>query len=324
VVRAAALGLALAVAACGSFEDPAIVIDLRPLAAVAEPPEQVVVIDPANPLAIELADVRVCALYADPERRVLDWQMTLCPPKRDMRCDQVDAPSLPATLEPTPTAITEVSQVACGVIPAGPGLTAIVRRTFEDDSLQGFGGVDVNLLVRAVPRGAGEEQAVYLGKQIRFSAKVPAERVANTNPAVDELTAQIDRGAGLETPIALPRGGCTDGGPRTEVPVGAELKLTPVPRPGSFETYVVPTFEGGSRTFTENLRYQWLATGGDFSRGDTGGPRDPAGNPAVIDTEWRTGELPDGVARRAIDLWVVQRDERGGASWWTTCVEVVR
>jgi hypothetical protein len=29
------------------------VIDLRPLAAVAEPPEQVVVIDPANPLAID-------------------------------------------------------------------------------------------------------------------------------------------------------------------------------------------------------------------------------------------------------------------------------
>jgi hypothetical protein len=38
---------------------------------------------------------------------------------------------------------------------------------------------------------------------------------------------------------------------------------------------VVPTFEGGSRTFTENLRYQWLATAGSWSRAETGGPRDP-------------------------------------------------
>ena len=60
-VVAAALG-ALALAACGSFDDPAIVIDLRPLAAQAEPPEQVVDVDPANPLAVEFEYVRVCAL----------------------------------------------------------------------------------------------------------------------------------------------------------------------------------------------------------------------------------------------------------------------
>lgn len=323
-MRAAAITLAAAVAGCGSFEDPAIVLDLRTLAAVAEPPEQVVEIDPANPTALEFTDVRVCALAAEPERRALAWEMTVCPPKRDLRCDDPDAPRLAVPIEPTPTTIAEVGQVACGVVPAGPALVAIVRRTIEDDALQGFGGVDVNLLVRAAPIGAGEDQAVYLGKQLRFSARLPAERVANRNPALDGLEAQVDRGDGLEAPIALPAGGCTDGGPRTTVPVGAELKLTPLATEGSLETYVVPTFEGGSRTFTENLRYQWLATAGDFSRGDTGGPRDNAGNPAVIDTIWRTGTLADGVDARATDLWVVQRDERGGASWWVTCVEVVR
>lgn len=322
-MRAALIAL-VAATGCGSFEDPTIVIDLRTLAAVAEPPEQVFEIDPANPTAIEFADVRVCALAADPERRALAWEMTLCPPERDLRCDDPDAPRLAVPVEASAATVDEVSQVACGVVPAGPALAAVVRWTLENDSLQGFGGVDVNLLVRAVPRGAGEEEAVYLGKQVRFSAKVPAERVANQNPALDGLEAQLDRGAGLEAPIALPRGGCTAGGPRTTVPVGAELTLTPQPAEGARETYVVPTFEGGSRTFTENLRFQWLATGGSFSRGDTGGPRDGAGNPAVIDTVWRTGQLDDGETARATDLWVVQRDERGGATWWTTCVEVVR
>ena len=101
------------------------------------------------------------------------------------------------------------------------------------------------------------------------------------------------------------------------------MKLAPRPLDGSEETYVIPTFEGGARTFTENLRYQWLSTGGNWSRYETGGPRDNAGNPAAVSTEWRPPQLDAGEEVRLIDLWIVQRDERGGASFVESCIAVV-
>jgi hypothetical protein len=44
-----ALVAGLGLVGCGSFEDPAIVLDLRVLAMRAEPPEQLFPVDPAQP-----------------------------------------------------------------------------------------------------------------------------------------------------------------------------------------------------------------------------------------------------------------------------------
>jgi len=72
------------VAACGKFEDPAIVIDLRTLSMVAQPPEQLVPYTPGmlpDPSMIHLVPVQICGLVADPgASRSLDWVMTACPP----------------------------------------------------------------------------------------------------------------------------------------------------------------------------------------------------------------------------------------------------
>jgi hypothetical protein len=122
--------------------------------------------------------------------------------------------------------------------------------------------------------------------------------------------------------VVVPTGACRDPAFGLRVPSGATVKLAPRPLEGSAETYVVPTFEGGSRTFTENLRYQWLATAGAWSRGDTGGPRDPAGNPPVLSSEWTADDLDAGAGPRLVDLWVIQRDERGGAAWLAACMVV--
>lgn len=320
--RAAAVAVALGAAACGSFEDPTIVRDLRLLAAQASPPEQVVDVDPQNPLAVQFADVRVCALAADPGRRPLTWSMMICPPERDLRCGDLDQPFL--VLEPAVRLgpADGVGQEACATVPAGPDLLAVVRRTIEDDPLAGFGGVDINLAIRVVPEGGGEADAVYAGKSIRFAARVPAERVANQNPVMTEVAGQIDRGNGLEEPAVVPAGACASPEFGLQVPSGAKVKLAPRPLDGSEETYVVPTFEGGSRTFTENLRYQWLATAGSFSRGETGGPRDGAGNPPALSTVWTAPTVDAGAEPRLVDLWVIQRDERGGASWLPVCAVV--
>lgn len=322
-MRPAAAALALALAACGSFEDPAIVIDPRMLAVQATPPEQVVRFDPQRPEDVELTAFDLEILYADPQQRTFDVTVMACPPQRDLRCTDLEAPFIVVD-EVHHRLDVGVGRVAEATVPGGDALTAIVRATIENDDLQGFGGVDINVSIRAVPPGGGEDEAIYAGKAVRFSAKIPEERVANRNPSIAELVAQIDTGNGLgfQGAFRIMSSGCVHGGPNAEalrVPAGARVKLAPREDEGSIETYVVPTFEGGSRVFTENLRYQWRATGGSFTTDSTGGPRDLAGNPPSVSTEWRPPFLEAGEDFRLVDLWIVQRDERGGASFFQAC-----
>jgi len=319
----AALGAA-GLAACGSFEDPSIVVDLRILAMTAEPPEQVTPFDPANPLATMLVPVEVCALIVDPPAaRALEWSMTVCPPQSGRRC-LADRPSLAlgqGTIEDPETAATP--QVACATVPAGAEVLAILRDTIERDAVSGFGGIDLAVSLRVVPVGGGEDQAIYGSKAVRYSPLLPAERVANTNPTLASL--DYDRGGGT-APSAMPRGfRCVDLGEGATVPfvrAGEQIHIVPVEPPNARERYVLPTFEGGSRTFTENLSYQWLAEAGDWSSANTGGPRDGAGNEPLIGTRWRAPAPEDLSGPTDISLWVIQRDERGGQRWFESCVHV--
>jgi hypothetical protein len=208
VVRRAAIALAVLAGACGSFEDPAIVLDLRILAMTAEPPEQVVPFDPANPLNVDLAPVEVCALIAEPDvERPLHWAMTACRPLSDRRCDEPDAPIVAmgnGTIDDPETAATP--QRACATLPPGPELLAVLQDTIENDELSGFGGVDINVMIRVVPPGDDEATAVYGGKAVRFAPKIPEERVANANPTLDRI--ELDAGDGRLVPLALGR--CVD------------------------------------------------------------------------------------------------------------------
>jgi hypothetical protein len=327
-VIAGVIAGALALAACGSFEDPSIVLDLRVLAVTVDPPEQVVPFDPQNPMSLpELADFEVCTLVADPgATRGLSWSLTVCPRVGNLRCDperpsflagegHVDDPDEAAT-----------PQQLCATVRAGAPLLAVLRDQIEHDNLQGFGGIDLNLSLRVQPDGAPAAEAVYSGKAARFSAKLPAERVANTNPTLAEI--ETSRVGTAGDPFPLPLGRCVDQAAPLELPVGRSLHFLPVEPDGVREDYVVPTFEGGSRRFTENLSYQWLAGGGDWTRGNTGGTRDGAGNPPPLDTAWETpsqAQLDERGATLPLDvpLWLIQRDERGGTAWFESCVRVI-
>jgi hypothetical protein len=88
------------------------------------------------------------------------------------------------------------------------------------------------------------------------------------------------------------------------------VTLDPVEPDGVRETYSVPTLDGNVRVFTENLRYSWFATAGDFSDELTGGPTDIFGNEPLLRTKW-TAPAEVGPVR----LWLVVRDERGGTYW---------
>jgi hypothetical protein len=65
--------------ACTNFEDPTIVIDLRMLGAIAEPPELLVALDSEPEDLANLPPIEVCALVADPgESRELSFSMVAC------------------------------------------------------------------------------------------------------------------------------------------------------------------------------------------------------------------------------------------------------
>jgi hypothetical protein len=314
---------ALALAACGSFEDPAIVLDLRIIGMVAEPPEQLVAIDPSmppDPSTIVLQPARVCAVVADPaDARPLEWRMRVCPDGDDLRCE-LDRPYMDVgagVLDDPDTSL--VPQEPCAVVPPGPELLEILADAIEDDPLAAYGGVDIEVELRVVPVGGGEDVAVYGAKRLRFAPHLPAERTANQNPTIERFDASINGAA----PVPLPLGRCPEQLAPLTINAGDELTLDPIEPPGAREDYVVPTFDGGSRMFTENLSYGWLATTGEYSSGSTGGERDAFGNVPPIDTDYRTPPPDEVTAPIDVPIWIAQRDERLGGAFYRSCVRVM-
>jgi hypothetical protein len=55
----------------------------------------------------------------------------------------------------------------------------------------------------------------------------------------------------------------------------------------------------------------------------TGGPRDLAGNQAPLFTDWGAPRAEDIGEGLDVPIYLVQRDERLGATWYETCVHVV-
>ena len=282
----------LILAACDAgFEDPTIVIDLRVLAIETEPAEVVVDFDPQNPTSVTFPTVSPRALVIDPAGGRHSYRFTACPLQDSLRCD--------ADVSPHLVFGEGVAEAGQEVISADLDMTLeLIEGAIREDPFGGFGGVPVNLELRLVTEGGA--QAVYAAKQMIYAPRVPAARTPNQNPRMTGLT--LDGATFGECPVLAPH---------------TEVRLDPLEPPGVRETYVVPTLDGGERTFTENLRYAWFATGGSFSDGNTGGPTDAFGNQPPLFTRWTSPDEPGNVR-----LWVVQRDERGGTFWTERCVVV--
>lgn len=312
---------------CGEFETYSIVLDLRVLAMSMEPPEDILSFDPLNPPQgfedLEIGDAEVCALVADPgSERSLGYRLRACPPSDSDRCDDPNAPVIElaaGTVDDPESADQPVS--ICGTLRAGIELFVILQRSLEDDSLSGFGGLLVQIELAIFPAGASPDdpQAQFAIKSMLYSPELPAGRTANQNPAIDSLKATLADAS----VVAVPLGRCGDIEPLV-VSAGDALELEPVESAGAREDYVVPTLSGGSRMFTENLTYAWYATSGRWSRGVSGGTKDPAGNDPPIDSTWTAPTDPaaigDGLDTR---IWLVQRDERGGLRWYESCIRVM-
>ncbi|MDB4962096.1 MAG: hypothetical protein JWP01_2095 [Myxococcales bacterium] len=319
------LGITALLLGCTSFPDPDVVIDLRPLAITATPPEQVVTVDPSAPqnpteLLGQLVSAEVCALVADPafERR-LRYRFTLCVYGDDARCD----PDIMATIG---TGVIEDPEIGprmgtqmCATIEPNGNLLGVLTETLKDDAFAGLGGLDY--LVQLTVGGEDADPALdeLAAKMLRVSPKIPVERQANLNPTLDRIEAELE---GRE-PVELPLGRCIDQVAPLEIAPNTRLELHPIEAATARETYVVPTISGASMMFTESLTYQWLASAGGFSRGSTGGTRDIAGNFPELFTEYRAPTAGDLDGPLDVQLWIIQRDERYGLTWYESCVRIV-
>ena len=250
---------------------------------------------------------------ADPAMdRRLAFRYRVCAETGSRRCDEPDTLILAAgegTIDdPDRTAATADATIQANAL--------LLEEAIRLDDLTGFGGIGVQVELRVVPEGGGEAEAIYAAKRIVYAPRLPAERVANQNPVIGGLTVDMVDFPGDRCEVSTP----------LEVAQDQELRLEPVEPEGIRESYVLPTFDGGTRSFVENMRYSWFATAGDFSAEQTGGPKDLFGNVPVLFTKWKPpkdDELADLLAEGGlVELWVVQRDERGGSSYVRRCLVV--
>jgi hypothetical protein len=287
----------------------------------AEPPEQLVPFDPSQPLdptQIHLAPVMMTALVADPgASRNLDYTMTACPPENDGRCD----PSKPSVLVGGGTIFdpetADFDTTPYAMLSPGPDLLAVIEQAAKDDPLHGFSSIDIMVEMRVNPPGATDAEAVYATKGVRFGTTTPPGRTPNHNPTA---TIEIDPDNG-DARQPWVDGRCVehDTTPFPIVAPGAKLHFYPDEPPGARETYVVPTFDGGSLQITENLSYTWFAGDGTWEAQTSGGPRDAFGNDPALGNHWTA---PSDQVEQYVPIYVVQRDERLGEAWFESCVHV--
>ena len=312
-------------AACGSFEDEDIVIDTRVIAMAATVPDQVIDVDLENPqsdaeLLAMMKPSRMCALVADPSRdRRLRWTMTLCTLNNDERCYGPRSMLGAGLSEDPETTPDKTATQICADIPVDGNLLGVIRNAFENDEFSGLGGLDYGVSLTVGGEDVEPALDLFAGKSLRVAPRIPMERAANTNPDLERIDITIDSGE----PIALPLGRCIDQTEKLAVPPRAVVRLIPIESMTTRETYVVPTVDGQSQQFTEAPTYQWAAGSGGFSSGMTGGPRDFAGNPAPLFTDWRAPDAKDIGQGIDVPFWIVQRDERLGATWYEACLRVM-
>jgi len=323
----------LLLTSCGSFEDPTIVLDLRILGISASPPEIVKPIDDKNEnidakdINFEFDGIEVCALVADPgAERKLRYTFGVCPPKKDGRCDDIERSyvELGSGVADDPEESESIVSI-CQTLENSAGLITVIEESVALDSLAGFGGIAIQTEFYVYPEQSTMESAIFGSKRILFSPLYPKGRVANTNPFLDEIT--ITNESGLSSPLILGR--CRDlkdTESLLEVIPGEIIELLPIEPDSIREEYVLPTFDGEERKFTENITYNWYATNGRWGSAQTGGTKDFVGQSPPLENRWQapsTNDYEDFSADSdLVDIWVVLKDERGGQAWYQSCVKV--
>lgn len=311
--------------ACTTFQDPDVVVDLRVLAITADPPEQVIDVSMTTDPVMLLQQVvpsQVCALVSDRNfDRQLRYTWTLCAPASNDRCDSGSPHAiLDSGLAPDPD--TYPPPPLCTTINPNGNLLGVVNDYLSGDQFHGLGGIYYGVDLQLGGADADPALDIFAEKALRLMPNIPADIQANHNPTLAGLVAS-DPNAEMTNsqPVAL--NSCdAPGAQKLEVTPRQKIRLTPVEADGVRETYVTPTIDGGERTFTESITYQWIIGDGSLSTGDSGGGHDAFGNLAPLFTDFTAPYAEDLAGPEDIPLWIVVRDERLGVAWYEACIHV--
>lgn len=319
-----AAAIAMSGACTPGFEDPSRIRDLRLLAVMAEPPE--VLVDAQN-LPTEFPTFVLRPLVVDPRGpgRVVRYTVRACGNAgagegegRDRGPGNVrDTISQSACSRESPVIAEGQATVgADAVVPIEVSFTPTIEfltAALRSDPLGAALGLPVTLGFNLI--GADEENQVAAIKRVLFSPRLSPEQKPNANPRIESLSFRKLKG---ETPMPI------DPAAPPEIPLGGRLDI--VASMAEAEPYQAPAYDNRTGTFTiervekETLRYAFYATRGTFSPGGFSTEPSPLLNNPVIElvSTYRApgslapGESPD------VDVFVVVRDERGGASFART------
>jgi hypothetical protein len=329
---------------CTEFDHPSTVKDLRVLAVAAEPSE--VILDGSG----AVPPIAMTALVVDPAGRPIELAVRAC--ANDPRAPSAPGAGMEASGNyPAGGARSSVGSARCpgdGATswsmpvavtagPAGLGFTLQLsaeqlRAAFQADLFPGplgkpHGGFDLGLPITVeLAASAGPEQAVAIKRVIFWPQRLRDDQRPNRNPAIAEVTTYAERD------------------PQTLLPVGARQVLAPdapatvfvdekpwiEPAGAEAEPYLTTVVDRYTDEVSvhevpaETLRFQFFASAGKFDPwetsselpfGATPGSRVPLEaqyHPPPADTL-----VPDGSGHRSreVRVWIVARDERGGASW---------
>lgn len=187
------------------------------------------------------------------------------------------------------------------LVPFGTGETVTATMPAVTPEMLGLPDASNGFYVRVRLRleADGRAQLGFFGLRLYLGPLAP--NPPNQNPALTGVFHVPSADAGADAETAL------DDAVPLEVHAHDEVALRALVTPESQESYLV--YDGDPRTTpprtaTETVRISWFATAGEFSNDVTG--------VAKPDTTLKLEKhLPP--SGTPIDLWVVARDERGGA-----------
>jgi hypothetical protein len=297
-VRFAALAVALGAAGCQQFDPASLVNKLRVIDIKVEPPEI-----PSGAQALLTPTFYLPPGLSDAGAPSFAWSICHLAPTAaageivNSNCFRPDAGQ---AIEALGTGETQTVTM--------PKLASPLDLGLPDST----GGVFLPVILRLTAGGS------TLTSVARVRYPLTPLLMPNHNPklaGVFQVTGNVDMsgpdgGAG-GTPVAI------DEATPLAVSAGAQVRLRATVTPDSDEPF--PELDGDPRamhiiTVTEEPRFLWYATAGEFSEGTTG--------EALPDTVLKLDKHPPapGVP---IDVWVVAHDDRGGTDW-THRVLVVR
>lgn len=318
-----ALLLALASGCTPEFDEEWLVKDLRILAMQAEPPEVLLPSASATP-----PPVQISALVVDPRpsgSEALRWELWACTPEEDT-CD--DAVS--RTLVRGATTTLDQIQASLQLTPQ------LLQRALSEDTFQGFGGVPVHVHLKVW--GENQAEPVEAIKRVVYAAEGGALLQRPYPLLVEPPPGALAGACSTATPcddgLTCTDGTCVKAPNRNPAITEVEVDGAPIPPDGAAvpftdepvdllptspedapETYWVFTYDATTRKLGEYIDYSFFVTDGELEYATTGGP------PSVFATikrvedptnEWTPPEVDPG---RPVTLWIVARDDRGGASW---------